>query len=119
LKIGDQLQVISNDGLIQNGNIIHIQLIESQGYYAPLTPSGKLVVNGIVVSNYAIVANHQRAHLAMQPYRWWVQWIGSPSSYSPAIHSYCQCLYYIVQQINKWIFPIGLYDQYLTVSSFS
>ncbi len=120
LKIGDQLQMISNEGFIQNGTIRNIQLIKSQGYYAPLTRSGKLVVDGIVVSNYATVANHQLAHLAMQPYRWWIQWMGSSSSlYPESIHSYCQCLYYIVQQINKWIFSIGLYDQYLTVSSFS
>jgi hypothetical protein len=118
LKIGDQLQVISKDGYIQAGSIMNIKLIKSQGFYAPLTRSGKLVVDGIVVSNYAIVANHQLAHLAMQPYRWWVQWIGS-SSYSESIHWYCQCLYEIVQKINKWIFSIGLYDGYLTISSSS
>jgi hypothetical protein len=57
-KISDQLQVISNEGSIQNGTIMNIQLIKSQGYYAPLTQSGKLVVDGIVVSNYATVTNH-------------------------------------------------------------
>lgn len=117
LTIGDQLQVISKDGSIQPGNIINIQLIKSQGFYAPLTRCGKLVVDGIIVSNYATVANHNLAHLAMQPYRWWIQWIGS-SSYSESIHSYCQWLYLIVENINKWILSIGLYDGYLTVTNF-
>ncbi|CAF1233811.1 unnamed protein product [Adineta steineri] len=118
LKIGDQLQIISKDGSsIQAGSIINIKLIKSQGYYAPLTPCGKLIVDGIIVSNYATVANHQLAHLAMQPYRWWVQWIGS-SSYSESIHFYCQCLYFIVEYINKWFFPIGLYDGVLTITNF-
>ncbi|CAF3455878.1 unnamed protein product [Rotaria sp. Silwood1] len=117
LKIGDQLQVITKDGYKQAGSIINIQLIKSQGFYAPLTLSGKLVVDGIVVSNYATVANHHLAHLSMQPYRWWIQWIGL-SSYSDSIHWYCQWLYHIVEQINKWIFSIELYDGYFTVSNF-
>ncbi len=109
LKLGDQLQVVARAGAMEAGAVINIQLIKSQGYYAPLTASGKLIVDGIVVSNYATVANHQLAHFAMQPYRWWVQWLGS-SSYSESIHSYCQCLFQMVQKINKWIFSIGLYD---------
>lgn len=62
LKLGDQLQMISTDGLKQAGSVVDIRLIRSQGFYAPLTPSGKLVVDGILVSNYATVANHQLAH---------------------------------------------------------
>ncbi len=119
LRIGEQLQVISKDGCIQAGIIMNIELIKSRGFYAPLTRSGKLVVDGIVVSNYATVANHQLAHVAMQPYRWWIEWTGSSSSYSESIHLYCQCLYQIVQKINEWIFSIGLYDGFVTVSSFS
>lgn len=116
LKVGDQLQVISKDGIKQVGSIKNIHLVKSRGFYAPLTRSGRLVVNGIAVSNYAIVPNHRLAHLAMQPYRWWVQLMRS-SSYSESINIYCQLLYKLVEQVNKWIVPIGLYDGYFIVSS--
>jgi hypothetical protein len=116
LRIGDQLQIISKYGYIQPGTVMNIKLVKAQGFYAPLTRSGKLVVDGVVVSNYATVSNHQLAHLAMQPYRWWIQWIGS-ASYSESIHLYCEWLYKTVEQINKWIFSIGLYDGYFMVSN--
>jgi hypothetical protein len=117
LKIGDRLQMIFNNGSKQGASIMDIKLIKSQGYYAPLTYSGKLVVDGIVVSNYATIANHHLAHLAIQPYRWWIYWIGS-SSYSENIHWYCQFLYNLGQQINKWLFSIELYDGSFFVSKF-
>jgi len=117
LKTGDQLQIISQAGLKQAGIIRNIKLIQSQGFYAPLTASGKLVVNDIVVSNYASVSNHQLAHFVMQPYRWWIQWTDS-SSCSESINLYCQWLYKVVEHINKWIFSIGLYDGYFIISNF-
>ncbi|CAF3533153.1 unnamed protein product [Adineta steineri] len=116
LKIGDQLQVISNDGISQAGSIVDIRLIKSQGFYAPLTHSGKLIVDGILVSNYAVVANHQLAHLVIQPYRWWISILGS-SSYSENIQFYFQFLYTFVEKINKWLFSIDLYDGHIFLSS--
>ena len=62
-------------------------------------------------------ANHKLAHLVMQPYRWWVN-LRNVSSYSENIHWYCQFLYNIVEQINKWLFSIELYDGNFIVSSF-
>ena len=117
LNIGDRLQVISNDGLFRAGAIQDIRLIKSQGFYAPLTRSGKLVVDGISVSNYALVANHQLAHLAIQPYRWALSLLDS-SSYSEQIHWYCRFLYSLVEQIDKWLLSVDLYDGQLTVSHF-
>jgi hypothetical protein len=78
LKIDDRLQIISKEESARAGSIMNIKLIKSEGFYAPLKRCGKLVVDGIVMST---VANHYLAYLAVQPHRWWVQWIGS-SSYS-------------------------------------
>jgi len=118
LKPGDQLQILSEQERFQIGLIKKIELIQSTGFFAPLTPSGKLIVDGVLVSNYAVVRSHRLAHLAMQPYRWWTQWNRS-SVYSEKIHVYCRFLYEIIEMINKWIFSIDLYDGYVTVSSFS
>ncbi|CAF3519465.1 unnamed protein product [Rotaria sp. Silwood1] len=114
--IYDYLKITIDNNFEQPLIISNIRLIKSQGFYAPLTLSGKLVVDGIVVSNYAVVANHQLAHFVMQPYRWWIYFIKS-SSYSENIHWYCQVLYNLVEHINKWLFSIELYDGSIIVSN--
>ena len=45
LHVGDRVQFIDNNEIVP-GEIIHIELTKQQGYYAPLTPSGTIVVNG-------------------------------------------------------------------------
>lgn len=41
----------------------------AQGLYAPLTLSGTLLVNGILVSNYANIQDHNLVHNAFFPLR--------------------------------------------------
>ena len=48
---------------------ILIEPVES--YAAPLTMSGTMLVDGILVSNYAIIDSHLIAHSVMAPARWW------------------------------------------------
>jgi len=42
-----------------------IDWLKNQGFYASLTHDGKLVVDGILVSTYTTVANHQRTPFFM------------------------------------------------------
>ena len=76
LHVGDRVQFIDNDKIVP-GEIIDIQLTKQQGYYAPLTTSGTIVVNGVVASNYATVSNHELAHQVMAIYRWWISLVGT------------------------------------------
>ncbi|CAF1466224.1 unnamed protein product [Rotaria sordida] len=62
------------------GEIISIQVTKQQGFYAPLTPSGTIVVNKILASNYATVSNHVLAHQMMGIYRWWISLVGGSQS---------------------------------------
>lgn len=52
--------------------VIKSILIEPvKGYAAPLTLSGTILVDNILVSNYAVIKSHSAAHIAMAPVRWW------------------------------------------------
>ncbi|CAF1234920.1 unnamed protein product [Adineta ricciae] len=97
--VGDRLQFIENEQTVP-GEIISIKLIKAQGYYAPLTPSGTIVVDGVVSSNYATVSNHALAHFFMGAYRWWVNVVGSPSP-SEKVHWLVDVMQYIEGMI-RW-----------------
>ena len=63
-------------GVMVPDQITRIQLVTAMGYYAPLTPSGDIVIDDIIVSSYAVVSNRHLAHKAMSVYRWWIQMQG-------------------------------------------
>mgnify|MGYP001077172210 CR=1 FL=1 len=78
-QVGDRVQFIQNNKITPS-EIINIELKQEQGFYAPLTPSGTIVVDGVVASNYASVSNHALAHKAMGLYRWWIKLAGVNTS---------------------------------------
>jgi len=55
--------------------VTNISTVIGRGVYAPLTPSGTIVVDGVVVSCYALVISHRVAHYVLTPLRhicsWW------------------------------------------------
>ncbi|CAF1381881.1 unnamed protein product [Rotaria sp. Silwood1] len=75
--VGDQVQLIETAQVV-SGKIINIRPIKQKGFYAPLTPSGTIVIDGVLCSNYAIVENHALAHKVMSIYRWWINLVGAP-----------------------------------------
>lgn len=63
LRVGDQLQLEGAGG----GKISKISMVQRRGLYAPLTPSGKLLVNGIQVSSYvALQDGASECHIEIQ-----------------------------------------------------
>ena len=55
----------------QEEKIKSILIDPVEGFAAPLTLSGTLLVNGILASNYAIIDSQRVAHAVMAPVRWW------------------------------------------------
>lgn len=78
-RVGDRVKFVDHHR-ITAGQITNVRLTRQEGYYAPLTPSGKIVVNGVLASNYATVSNHVLAHQIMGIYRAWISLVGSSTS---------------------------------------
>jgi hypothetical protein len=117
--VGDRVQFIENNEIVP-GEIISIELTKQEGYYAPLTSSGTIVVNGIVASNYATVSNHALAHQMMGIYRWWIDLVGA-SKWNEEIPWMLQIMLK-VEQIIRWcggqiITNTYIYDGNFQVSS--
>jgi hypothetical protein len=119
-RAGDRVQFIYNNQIIPS-EIINIRLTKEQGYYAPLTPSGTIVVDGVVASNYATVSNHALAHQMMGFYRFWIKLTGTSTS-----SEQLPWMLYImlnIEQMIRWcggqlLMGYQIYDGIFEVSSF-
>jgi hypothetical protein len=74
----------------------------SNGFYAPLTTEGNIVVDGVLTSCYGIINIEFIAHAAFAPVRavhWLLQYISLPFNYaidgssSNGVHWYAEVLY--------------------------
>ena len=108
--VGDRLQFIENKKIIP-GLIISIDKAKQEGYYAPLTPSGTIIINDIVASNYATISNHILAHKVMGIYRWWIEMLGG-SQWNEEIPWMLQIMQMIEQTI-RWCGGHMLIDSYI------
>lgn len=73
IRIGDSLLHvgIGSDQMIQTVGVVEIEKRVCVGAFAPLTKSGTLIVNGFLVSSYAHVDSHAKAHASLAPLRLW------------------------------------------------
>ncbi|CAF1332738.1 unnamed protein product [Rotaria magnacalcarata] len=96
LHVGDRIKYLHNNQIVA-AKIESIYLTKEEGFYAPLTPSGTIIIDNVVVSNYATVSNHQLAHYVMNIYRWWIHLFGSNES-NENVHWALQ----LIERIVKW-----------------
>ncbi|CAF4946530.1 unnamed protein product, partial [Rotaria socialis] len=66
--------------------------VVKQGYVAPLTVEGTLIVNNVAASCYATIDSHYIAHTVLAPMRWWYSLFGKSSSMI-GVHWFPQILY--------------------------
>uniref|UniRef100_A0A5S6Q8G4 Hedgehog protein n=1 Tax=Trichuris muris TaxID=70415 RepID=A0A5S6Q8G4_TRIMR len=73
IRIGDQMFVAGSNvsgTQLKPTSVIQVEEArEAMGYYAPLTTTGTIFINNVLVSNYAGISNHWLAHKAMGPLR--------------------------------------------------
>ena len=110
-RLGQRVQYIENDEIVP-GEIVNIELSYKTGYYAPLTPSGTVVIDNVVASNYATVSNHKLAHRVMGIYRWWISLAGAQSTYNDEIP-------WMLQYVLHFTKPVQWLDHLLTMTIFS
>ena len=99
IQIGDYLQLVIQSNIFP-GKVIQVNEILSQGFSAPLTYSGTIIVNDLVCSNYAEARNHHLAHLVMQPYRWWRTIFRTKQIIETDLDWYSSILYYLADKFN-------------------
>lgn len=71
VRPGHWIMVKRPDGDLEYQRVSEVTAERLTGFYAPLTAQGNLVVNGIVVSCYAVIESQNYAHAAFAPLRIW------------------------------------------------
>ncbi|XP_032417682.1 desert hedgehog protein [Xiphophorus hellerii] len=68
-RVGDCVLIGTPGGQTETSRIVSVSLTESVGVFAPLTEAGTLFVDGVLVSSYALLEDHDLAHWAFGPLR--------------------------------------------------
>ncbi|CAF1361335.1 unnamed protein product [Rotaria sordida] len=107
VQLSDQLYALVNDH-IESSPIRNITIEIKQGYFAPLTLAGTLLVNDVLASCYASVKSHQWAQISMIPFRWYYRLARFISVNDPfdnnrtdGIHWTVQIIYQLISYIQS------------------
>jgi hypothetical protein len=114
LQVGDELI----DGAGKTIEVRSIKMIKSTGAFAPFTPSGKLVVNGILASTYAVPFNTDESMkffggVVQVSYQWMAHSFEFP--HRLACHYttlFCPVETYTVDGVSTWVSgPLQFFGQ--------
>ena len=95
IRVGMNIFVMNDNGLLTTETISNVVDVVKQGYVAPLTQQGTLIVDNVAVSCYATINNHYVAHAALAPMRWWYGLFGKTKGSNDivGIHWFPKMLY--------------------------
>jgi len=95
IRVGMNIYVMNDNGVLTNETISNVVDVIKQGYVAPLTQEGTLIVNNVAASCYATINSHHLAHAAVAPMRWWYGLFGvaKESNEILGIHWFPKMLY--------------------------
>jgi hypothetical protein len=103
VHVGMNIFVMGDNGQLATDTIIDMVDVVRQGYAAPLTQEGTIIVNHVAASCYATINSHRLAHAAVAPMRWWFSSFGQEtfSSEIIGIHWFPRMLY----QMTTFLMP--------------
>ena len=95
VQSGMHIYVMNDDGVLITETVANVSDVVKQGYIAPLTEEGTLIVNNVAASCYAIIDSHYTAHTVLAPMRWWYSLFGMSKETSEVIgvHWFANMLY--------------------------
>ncbi|CAM4798140.1 unnamed protein product [Rotaria magnacalcarata] len=95
IHTGMNVYVMNDDGILITETVSNVSDVVKQGYVAPLTVEGTLIVNNVATSCYATIDSHYIAHTVLAPMRWWYSLFGksNKSSEMIGVHWFPQMLY--------------------------
>ncbi|KAF3857037.1 hypothetical protein F7725_008896 [Dissostichus mawsoni] len=107
-----QCVVVQTGGEGRLSRVKRVTLRASRGAFAPLTQQGTLMVNGVLVSCYAVVEQHALAHWAFSPLRILHSWTGFTGSHQnhEGVHWYSLLLHWLGRKVldPERFHPLGL-----------
>jgi hypothetical protein len=77
IHVGMNVYIMNENGLLTIDTISDVTEVMKQGYVAPLTEQGTLIVDNVAASCYATINSHHAAHSVLAPMRWWYKLFGS------------------------------------------
>lgn len=98
VKIGDVL--ITANG--HKSMVVDISYMMRRGVFAPVTHSGTIIVDGILVSCYASFPNHHLAHLATAPLRRYYSICKKHQMPDEGVNIYASILKLFVERVYKF-----------------
>jgi hypothetical protein len=103
IQIGMNIYVMNDEGVLISEGVSNISDIVKQGYIAPLTEEGTLIVNNVAASCYATINSHYVAHNVLAPMRWWYSLFGisKESEEMVGVHWFPKMLY----EITTFLLP--------------
>jgi len=98
VRVGDFINV---DGA--KSEVDGVSTRDAEGWYAPVTMNGNLVVDGVMTSAYSVISDHTFAHWSMAPLRWFADYLPNNER---GVHWYAQWLREtVVERVMKPTMP--------------
>jgi hypothetical protein len=103
---GTRLWIVDEHGGLTSDNVSSVIEIVREGYAAPLTSEGTLIVSGVAASCYATIKSHRLAHVAVSPLRWWYGMFGVSveSKTDVGVHWFAKALFEMTNAVMPSIF---------------
>lgn len=70
ISVGDCLPRYYTDGDVVEESVVNIRVFNARGIRQPVTETGTIIVDDVVISCYDRVVNQDATHMALLPYRW-------------------------------------------------